>query len=151
MNLLFVADPLESFKIYKDSTFSMMREAQRRGHRIAACEPRHLSWASGGLVQAHVRESDLACRIGGEEFLLLLAELALPVAVQRADAIRVALRQNPVKFGDKIIDPVTASFGAAAYPYHGRTVEALFRAADKALLDAKRTGRDRVVAAPLPT
>ena len=57
--LLFVADPLEAFKIVKDSTFSMMREAQRRGHRIAACEPRHLVWRSGGLVQAMVREVEL--------------------------------------------------------------------------------------------
>jgi glutathione synthase len=40
-NILFVADPLEVFKIYKDTTFSMMREAQRRGHTVmAACEPR---------------------------------------------------------------------------------------------------------------
>jgi glutathione synthase len=56
MNILFVADPLESFRIYKDTTFSMMREAQRRGHRIAACEPRHLGWRSGDKVQAEVRE-----------------------------------------------------------------------------------------------
>ncbi|MES2482679.1 MAG: glutathione synthase [Pseudomonadota bacterium] len=56
MNLLFVADPLESFKIYKDSTFAMMREAQRRGHHIFACEPRHLAWRSGGVVHALVRE-----------------------------------------------------------------------------------------------
>jgi glutathione synthase len=56
MNILFVADPLEAFKVYKDTTFSMMREAQRRGHRIAACEPRHLSWRTGGRVQALVRE-----------------------------------------------------------------------------------------------
>ena len=55
MNLLFVADPLESFKITKDTTFSMMREAQRRGHAIAACEPRHLVWQQGGRVQANVR------------------------------------------------------------------------------------------------
>ncbi len=55
MNILFVADPLESFKTYKDTTFSMMREAQRRGHRIAACEPRHLVWRSGGVVRAAVR------------------------------------------------------------------------------------------------
>lgn len=56
MNLLFVADPLEAFKVYKDTTFSMMREAQRRGHRVAACEPKHLAWQSGGKVQALVRE-----------------------------------------------------------------------------------------------
>jgi glutathione synthase len=56
MNILFVADPLADFKIYKDTTFSMMREAQRRGHRITACEPRHISWRTGGQVQAQVRE-----------------------------------------------------------------------------------------------
>ena len=59
MNILFIADPLEVFQVYKDTTFSMMREAQRRGHRIAACEPRQLSWRSGGLVTATVREITL--------------------------------------------------------------------------------------------
>ncbi|MEY2617834.1 MAG: hypothetical protein RL522_836 [Pseudomonadota bacterium] len=56
MHLLFVADPLESFAVYKDTTFSMMREAQRRGYRVAACETRQLVWRSGGQVQAQVRE-----------------------------------------------------------------------------------------------
>ena len=56
MQILFVADPLESFKVYKDTTFSMMREAQRRGHAVYACEPRHLVWRSGGRVEALVRE-----------------------------------------------------------------------------------------------
>jgi glutathione synthase len=59
MNILFVADPLEAFKTYKDTTFSMMREAQRRGHRISACEPRHLVWESGGAVRATVRDIEL--------------------------------------------------------------------------------------------
>ncbi len=55
MEILFVSDPLESFKIYKDTTFSMMREAQRRGHRIVVCEPQQLLWQRGGVVQAQVR------------------------------------------------------------------------------------------------
>ncbi|MEY4713211.1 MAG: hypothetical protein RIS88_2661 [Pseudomonadota bacterium] len=59
MHLLFVADPLESFQTYKDTTFSMMREAQRRGHAVAACETRDLAWRSGGVVQAPVREISL--------------------------------------------------------------------------------------------
>jgi len=59
MNILFVADPLDTFKIYKDTTFSMMREAQRRGHRVAACEPRDLVWRSGAPVVATVREITL--------------------------------------------------------------------------------------------
>ena len=64
MNILFVADPLEVFQTYKDTTFSMMREAQRRGHRIAACEPRHLTWRSGEQVHAEVRQIALT---GAEE------------------------------------------------------------------------------------
>ena len=52
MNLLFITDPLESFKIYKDTTFAMMREAQQRGHSIAACEPQDMMWQRGGWVTA---------------------------------------------------------------------------------------------------
>ncbi len=52
MKLLFVADPLESFKIYKDSTFAMMREAAKRGHTLWATQPVDLSWQRGGRVQA---------------------------------------------------------------------------------------------------
>jgi glutathione synthase len=56
MKLLFVADPLESFKPYKDSTFAMMREAQRRGHTLMACEPRDLRWQRGEPVTGFVRD-----------------------------------------------------------------------------------------------
>ncbi|MDP3131444.1 MAG: glutathione synthase [Burkholderiaceae bacterium] len=59
LSLLFVADPVESFKAYKDSTYVMMREAQRRGHRVAVCEPRHLAWQSGQPVTATVRHIHL--------------------------------------------------------------------------------------------
>ncbi|MDO5692913.1 MAG: glutathione synthase [Pseudomonadota bacterium] len=63
MKLLFVADPIESFKTSKDTTYTMMREAQRRGHAIAVCEPRHLHWQSGGKVTARVRD----IRLTGDE------------------------------------------------------------------------------------
>ena len=56
MNILFIADPLESFKTYKDTTFAMMREAQRRGHTVAACEPQDVMWQRGARVMAHVRD-----------------------------------------------------------------------------------------------
>ncbi len=59
MKFLFIADPLENFKIYKDTTFAMMREAQRRGHSLAVCEPRHVSWVRGGQVTAQVRQITL--------------------------------------------------------------------------------------------
>lgn len=56
MNILFVADPIDTFKIHKDSTFVMMREAQRRGHVVSVCEPSTMSWQRGGAVQAHISE-----------------------------------------------------------------------------------------------
>jgi glutathione synthase len=62
MHILFIADPLESFKTYKDTTFAMMREAQRRGHALAACEPQAIWWRSGDQVRAEVR----SIRLTGE-------------------------------------------------------------------------------------
>ncbi len=59
MQILFVADPLESFKIYKDTTFAMMREAQRRGHSIHVCEPKDLMWQRDAVVTAFVRDITL--------------------------------------------------------------------------------------------
>ena len=56
MKLLFITDPLESFKIYKDTTFAMMREAQRRGHTLAVCLPQDLAWQRGSQVTARVRD-----------------------------------------------------------------------------------------------
>ena len=52
MNLLFLADPLDTFKTHKDSTFAMMREAARRGHQIWSCQQQDLLWQHGGRVQA---------------------------------------------------------------------------------------------------
>ena len=87
MDILFVADPLESFKTYKDTTFSMMREAQKRGHRIIACEPRHLVWQRGGVVQAAVRRITLT---GKADAWFTEAEPAT-VALKDVDAIVMRL------------------------------------------------------------
>jgi glutathione synthase len=79
MQLLFIADPLESFKTYKDSTFAMMREAARRGHALLACEPRHVAWRRGGGVTARVQaltltgDADDWYRSTGEATLALSA------------------------------------------------------------------------------
>ena len=59
MQILFIADPLESFKIYKDTTFSMMREAQKRGHQIIACQMTDVRWQQGEAVSAQVRHITL--------------------------------------------------------------------------------------------
>ncbi|MDO8419575.1 MAG: glutathione synthase [Rubrivivax sp.] len=59
MKLLFVADPLESFKTYKDSTYAMMREAAARGHTLMACRPEDLRWQRGEPVLGFVRDIEL--------------------------------------------------------------------------------------------
>jgi glutathione synthase len=89
MDILFVADPLEAFKIYKDTTFSMMREAQRRGHRIAACGPQDLAWQSGGVVKAAVREIALTGNTDA-----WFRETATPVKALR-DYNAVIMRKDP--------------------------------------------------------
>lgn len=59
MQLLFITDPLAGFKTAKDSSFAMMREAQRRGHALAVCEPQHISWQRGASVTAWVQDIEL--------------------------------------------------------------------------------------------
>ncbi len=64
MNILFVADPLASFKTYKDTTFAMMREAQRRGHSLSACQPQDIRWLQGDGVTAQVQDIRLTGQVG---------------------------------------------------------------------------------------
>jgi glutathione synthase len=81
MKLLFVADPLESFKTYKDSTFAMMREAARRGHELLACEPEDLTWQRGNRVSAPLRAFTLTddahdwFRQHGDAVMIALADV----------------------------------------------------------------------------
>ena len=58
MDILFIADPLTQFKIYKDSTYAMMAEAARRAHVVYTCEPKHLAW-TGGEVEANVQRVEI--------------------------------------------------------------------------------------------
>lgn len=90
MNLLFVADPLDTFKPYKDSTFAMMREAARRGHRILACEPRHLHWQRGGRVSAPLREIALTGSL--DDWYTTVSE---GVVTALADVDAVLMRKDP--------------------------------------------------------
>jgi len=91
MDLLFVADPIETFKTYKDSSFAMMREAARRGHRLHVCEPTDLVWVRGGRVVA--RNARTLILTGRE-----LADWYEVVATQElalADASAVLMRKDP--------------------------------------------------------
>jgi len=91
MKLLFVADPLETFKTYKDTTFAMMREAAARGHDLLACEPRDLVWERGGRVSARVRQIELAAPSSAAWFV----ESAAPATQALAKADAVIMRKDP--------------------------------------------------------
>jgi diguanylate cyclase (GGDEF)-like protein len=99
----------------------------------------------GAILQRSIRAEDIACRYGGEEFILILPEASLPDAAQRADHIRNAVRAVQPIHRRQPLAQVTASLGVAIYPDHGATGEAVLRAADAALYQAKARGRDRVV------
>ena len=91
MKLLFVADPLETFKTYKDTTFAMMRTAAARGHALLACEPKDLVWERGGRVGARVRAIALAAPSSAAWFV----EAAAPAPMALADADAVLMRKDP--------------------------------------------------------
>ena len=90
MKLLFVADPLATFKTYKDSTFAMMREAVRRGHTLLACEPQQLVWLRGGRVTAR---GALHISLTGDAHDWFKVEAAADVALADVDA--VLMRKDP--------------------------------------------------------
>jgi len=101
----------------------------------------------GNLLLRNLRREDVACRFGGEEFVLVLPEASLADGERRAEELRDEIKRLRVSDKGRLLGPVTASFGMAAYPEHGLAGNLLLRAADTALYRAKREGRDRVVIA----
>jgi diguanylate cyclase (GGDEF)-like protein/PAS domain S-box-containing protein len=101
--------------------------------------------AIGALLLAHTRAEDIACRYGGEEFTLILPDSPLEDTWRRAEQLRAAVKRLRVRHGGDSLAAVTISAGVASYPEHGSVPEALLRAADLALYQAKAEGRDRVV------
>ena len=90
MKLLFVADPLATFKTYKDSTFAMMREAARRGHTLLACEPHQLVWLRGGRVTAR-RAVEITLTGDAKDWYTVAAT----ADVALADVDAVLMRKDP--------------------------------------------------------
>lgn len=89
MKLLFVVDPLDTFKTYKDSTFAMMREAAARGHELWACEPPQIVWQRDGRVQAEAARITLT---GDADDWYTVEEMAV---LALADADAVLMRKDP--------------------------------------------------------
>jgi len=103
----------------------------------------------GKLLLEEPRAVDEPARYGGEEFVVALPETGTDGAIEIAERIRVRLEAEeiPLLDGSGVLK-VTASFGTAMLPLSAGTVRQLFAAADDALYEAKRTGKNRVVTAP---
>lgn len=102
--------------------------------------------AIGALLLSQAREGDLACRYGGEEFVLVTPRMALATALERAEQWRASFAGQKIRHGELELS-VTFSVGLATYPDHGATADSLLSSADQALYRAKALGRNRVEAA----
>ena len=99
----------------------------------------------GKLLTAHVRGGDVACRYGGDEFMLLLLDVSQEVTWKRTELIRQYARLMRVQIEGRVLDTVTLSMGVSFFPADGSTSAAILKNADDALYRAKHEGRDRVV------
>jgi len=95
-------------------------------------------------LMKNVRPTDIVCRYGGEELAVVLAETDLQNGVERAERLRVTIRETNLRHRGQTLPAPSASFGVATYPQHGTSVAEVLKAADAALYCAKQQGRDRV-------
>jgi diguanylate cyclase (GGDEF)-like protein len=102
----------------------------------------------GTILGRMARAGDVACRYGGEEFLMLMPTMPLETALERAEELRAIFGAMVVPFGDFRLQ-TTLSIGISVYPGHGISGDELIRVADHALYQAKNAGRNRVVLEPL--
>ncbi|RZA33693.1 MAG: diguanylate cyclase [Lysobacteraceae bacterium] len=105
-----------------------------------------LQAASRAILQ-RVRASDVVCRFGGEELVLMLPDCDAEEAARCAEAIRIALTGIVIQHAGQTITGISASFGVAQWPGHGKGEQDLLQAADRALYAAKKSGRNKVVVA----
>jgi len=103
----------------------------------------------GRLLRAKLRKSDISCRYGGEEFVLVLPDSSLADAEQRVEQIRGLIKELQIQHGEQLLGALTVSAGVAQADEHNSDPSKLLRAADEALYAAKNAGRDRVVVYPV--
>jgi diguanylate cyclase (GGDEF)-like protein/PAS domain S-box-containing protein len=100
----------------------------------------------GRLIRSQVREEDIACRYGGEEFVIIMPGASHEVTLERAEQMRQCMKRLHERRPGQFLHAITISIGVAVFPDNGATGNTLIQAADAALYQAKKSGRDRVVA-----
>jgi diguanylate cyclase (GGDEF)-like protein len=98
----------------------------------------------GTLLARKSRVGDIACRFGGEEFVVIYPEAQPEIVIQLANQLREAIFALQLQHFGRSLGQISASFGLAFFPTHGSTTDELLRAADKALYEAKAAGRNRI-------
>ncbi len=98
----------------------------------------------GNFLKNRVRQEDVACRFGGEEFCIVMPGASPEVVCQRAEELRQGVQLLKVHHNGQSLGDLTVSIGLACFPHQGVTGEALLQAADAALYQAKESGRNRV-------
>ena len=98
----------------------------------------------GGRLKQACRASDIACRYGGEEFVLVLPEASFEIVNVRAEEIRNGIKDISLMYGGVALPQITISAGVSMFPDNGQIADVLLKAADDALYQAKRNGRDQV-------
>ncbi len=100
----------------------------------------------GRVLQEKLRKSDIACRYGGEEFVIVMPDSSLEGTCQRVEEIRALVKKLEIRHGEQLLGTITVSAGiAGTREYGGITIREFLHAADTALYAAKQAGRDRVV------
>ncbi|MHB8302746.1 MAG: sensor domain-containing diguanylate cyclase [Acidobacteriaceae bacterium] len=97
------------------------------------------------LMLTVVRSEDIVCRYGGEGFVIIMPDMTLDIALERAERLRQQVEQMRVRYGNGPARQVTISIGIANYPADGATQEKLLKAADENLYSAKRQGINLIV------
>lgn len=100
----------------------------------------------GSLLKKTFRGSDIPCRFGGEEFLVIMPTSDLKSAVNRMNQFRTKIKNDSLLFKGRLLPKIAISIGVSEAPLHGKNVEDIIKAADEALYVAKETGKDKVEA-----
>jgi diguanylate cyclase (GGDEF)-like protein/PAS domain S-box-containing protein len=103
----------------------------------------------GNLLLGQIRGEDIACRFGGEEFILILPDASMDAILDRSNQIKESIRSLAIEHRHKSLGRVTISIGIAIFPDHGSSAKAVLRKADEALYTAKLLGRDCVAVSGL--